>query len=374
MEKTFFEELSKLSEESSIDKNLLIEKIKTAMQKAAKKDFPNGEERIIVDIDPDRNIFEMYLIQDVVEEEPWDETEIHIDAARLIDPNAVVGGTIRKRLDISRFGRNAAQTAKQSIKSDLRDINRDRILSEFANKEGECIICKVVQVENGGTVTLTYNNTELYLFKNEQIPKEDLAIGQMVKVYVTTIANKSKKPIIKISRARKELVKRLLENEIPEIYDGTVEIVAISREAGFRTKVAVRSNNPEVDAVGACIGMNKGRITPIMEELNGEKIDIIPYFEEPEKFIAKALATATVLRVEITSEEDRTCTVIVPNNKLSLAIGNRGLNAKLAAKLTGYKIDIKPEVELPVPEISDEAEESAPVAAEETVEEPASEE
>ena len=255
-------------------------------------------------------------------------------------------GTVPKRLDIAKFGRAAAQSAKQSIKGDLREINRERILGEFQDLENDCITCQVSQVEPGGTATLLYNKTELYLFRNEQIPGEVLKEGQMVKVYITTIANKQKKPIIKISRVRKELVKRLFELEIPEIYDGTVEIKAISREAGSRTKVAVWSKDPNVDAIGACIGPKRARISAIVSELNGEKIDIIPYSEKPEEFIAKALAPATVLSVTILSEEDRTCTIVVPNNQLSLAIGNKGQNAKLAAKLTGYKIDIKPEFDV----------------------------
>ena len=316
------------------------------MLKAARKAYPDSEENIRVEIDPTTKTFEMYLMQTVVDDEPIDENEVNIDVAKTIDPNAYVGGTVPKRLDIAKFGRAAAQSAKQSIKGDLREINRERILGEFQDLENDCITCQVSQVEPGGTATLLYNKTELYLFRNEQIPGEVLKEGQMVKVYITTIANKQKKPIIKISRVRKELVKRLFELEIPEIYDGTVEIKAISREAGSRTKVAVWSKDPNVDAIGACIGPKRARISAIVSELNGEKIDIIPYSEKPEEFIAKALAPATVLSVTILSEEDRTCTIVVPNNQLSLAIGNKGQNAKLAAKLTGYKIDIKPEFDV----------------------------
>lgn len=350
MDNTFFEALSTLGSEADVDTVLLVEKVKSAMLKAAKKAYPHSEENIRVEIDPDKQIFEMYLKQTIVDDEPIDENEINIKDALLIDPDAVVGGTVDKRLDINKFGRAAAQSAKQSIKGDLRDINRERILNEFEHLENDCITCQVTQVEPGGTVTMLYHKTELYLFRSEQIPGETLEEGQMVKVYITTIANKQKKPIIKISRVRKELVKRLLEIEIPEIYDGTVEIKAISREAGSRTKVAVWSKDPNVDAVGACIGPKRSRISAIVAELSGEKIDIIPYSEKPEEFIAHALAPATVLGVKILSEEERTCTITVPNNQLSLAIGNRGQNAKLAAKLTGYKIDIKPEFEMQHPE------------------------
>lgn len=346
MDNSFFEALSTLGSEANVDTDLLVEKVKSAMLKAARKAYPDSEENIRVEIDPTTKTFEMYLMQTVVDDEPIDENEVNIDVAKTIDPNAYVGGTVPKRLDIAKFGRAAAQSAKQSIKGDLREINRERILGEFQDLENDCITCQVSQVEPGGTATLLYNKTELYLFCNEQIPGEVLKEGQMVKVYITTIANKQKKPIIKISRVRKELVKRLFELEIPEIYDGTVEIKAISREAGSRTKVAVWSKDPNVDAIGACIGPKRARISAIVSELNGEKIDIIPYSEKPEEFIAKALAPATVLSVTILSEEDRTCTIVVPNNQLSLAIGNKGQNAKLAAKLTGYKIDIKPEFDV----------------------------
>lgn len=350
MDNSFFDELSALGSEADVDTALLVEKVKSAMMKAAKKAYPDSEENIRVEIDPEQKIFEMYLKQTIVDDESLDENEINIEDARLIDSLAEVGGTVEKRLDIAKFGRAAAQSAKQSIKGDLRDINRERILNEFEHLENDCITCQVSQVEPGGTVTMLYHKTELYLFRNEQIPGETLREGQMVKVYITTIANKQKKPIIKISRVRKELVKRLFELEIPEIYDGTVEIKAVSREAGSRTKVAVWSKDPNVDAIGACIGPKHSRISAIVSELNGEKIDIILYSEKTEEFIARALAPATVLGVKILSEEEHTCTITVPNHQLSLAIGNKGQNAKLAAKLTGYKIDIKPEFEVQHPE------------------------
>mgnify|MGYP002617035295 FL=1 len=216
--------------------------------------------------------------------------------------------------------------------------------NKFSDKEHECITAVVSQIEPGrGTVTVVYEGTELYLFRNEQIPGEVLEEGKPVKVYITGIVNKTKKPIIKISRSHKDLVKRLFELEVPEIYDGTVEVKSISREAGSRTKIAVWSKDPNVDAIGACIGPKRARISAIVNELNGEKIDIIPYSEKPEEFIARSLAPSEVLKTVITNADEKTCTVIVPNNQLSLAIGNRGQNAKLAAKLTGYKIDIKPQ-------------------------------
>lgn len=342
--KSFFDALALLGEENSVETEILIDKVKSAMLKAARKAYPHSEENIRVEIDPATKKFEMYIEQEVIDDYPIDENEVNIDVARTIDPNAYVGGKILKQIDISKFGRMAALSAKQSIKGDLREINREQMLSRFESKEHECITATVSQIEPGrGTVTVVYEGTELYLFRNEQIPGENLQEGKQVKVYITGIIGKSKKPVVKISRSHKDLVKRLFEIEVPEIYDGTVEVKSISREAGSRTKIAVWSKDPNVDAVGACIGAKRSRITAVVNELNGEKIDIIPYSEVPEEFIARALAPAEVLRTVILSEEEKTCTVVVPNNQLSLAIGNKGQNAKLAAKLTGYKIDIKPQ-------------------------------
>ena len=344
MNKDFFRALEALGEENSVETDLLIEKVKSAMLKAARRAYPHSEERITVEIDPKTKKFEMYIRQDIIDDEPIDENEVNIDVARTMDPNAMVGGTIMKELDISKLGRMAALSAKQSIKGDLREINREQMLSKFEQKEHECITAKVSQVEPGrGTVTVVYDGTELYLFRNEQIPGENLEEGKMVKVYITGIIGKNKKPVVKISRTHKDLVKRLFEQEVPEIYDGTVEVKSISREAGSRTKIAVWSKDENVDAVGACIGPKRSRITAVVNELSGEKIDIIPWSEVPEEFIARALAPAEVLKTVITSMEEKSCTVIVPNNQLSLAIGNKGQNAKLAAKLTGFKIDIKPQ-------------------------------
>ncbi|WP_028514116.1 transcription termination factor NusA [Ruminococcus flavefaciens] len=392
MNKDFFRALEALGEENSVETELLIEKVKSAMLKAARRAYPHSEERISVEIDPKTKKFEMYIRQDIIDDEPIDENEVNIDVARTMDPNAMVGGTIMKELDISKLGRMAALSAKQSIKGDLREINREQMLSKFEQKEHECITAKVSQVEPGrGTVTVVYDGTELYLFRNEQIPGENLEEGKSVKVYITGIIGKNKKPVVKISRTHKDLVKRLFEQEVPEIYDGTVEVKSISREAGSRTKIAVWSKDENVDAVGACIGPKRSRITAVVNELSGEKIDIIPWSEVPEEFIARALAPAEVLKTVITSMEEKACTVIVPNNQLSLAIGNKGQNAKLAAKLTGFKIDIKPQFDnitgeeapemspdfvAPVfeaaPPVEEEAEETAP--AEETAEAAAEEE
>lgn len=371
----FFDALESLGEENSVETAILIEKVKSAMLKAARKAYPHSEERIKVDIDPLTKKFAMYIEQEIIDDYPIDENEINIDVARTIDPNAYIGGKILKEIDISKLGRMAALSAKQSIKGDLREINREQMLNRFESKEHECITAKITQIDpNRGTVTVDYEGTELYLFKNEQIPGEVLEEGKPIKVYITSIVGKTKKPIVKISRTHKDLVKRLFELEVPEIYDGTVEVKGISREAGARTKMAVYSRDPNVDAVGACIGTKRSRIKAVVDELNQEKIDIILWSDNPEQFIAKALAPAEVLRTIITSDEEKACTVIVPNNQLSLAIGNKGQNAKLAAKLTGYKIDIKPqfdtETNQEAPELSPnfKVEKSAPEITGETAE------
>lgn len=347
MNNGFFEALSLLGSENSVDTEIIVEKVKSALLKAIRKAYPDCDDNIRVDIDPKTKKFDMFLIKTVVDDEPIDYNEINIDEARTVDPAAYVGGTVDYPLDAGKFGRAAAQSAKQSIKGDLREINRENILSQFQDKENECISATVSQVEPGsGTVTVIYDKTELYLFRNEQIPGERFKEGDKIKVYVTGIANRAKKPIIKISRAHRDLVKRLFELEVPEIYDGIVEIKSISREAGARTKIAVCSRDENVDAVGACIGPKRTRIQAIVDELNGEKIDIITYSEDPAEFVARALAPAKVLKVDVSEGELKECSVVVPNDQLSLAIGNRGQNAKLAAKLTGYKIDINPELEI----------------------------
>ncbi len=359
MDNNFFEALADLGTENSVDADVVIEKVKSAMQKAAQRMYPDCKECIRVDIDPEKKIFDVVLIQEVVDEEPFNDTQIYIDEARALDPRAYVGGTVERKLDISKFGRASAQSAKQSIKGDLRDINRDRILEKFESKVKDIITATVTQVEPGrGSATLMYDKTELYLLRQEQIPGEVLREGMSIKVYVTDIANRSKKPIIKLSRIHRDLVKRLFELEVPDIYDGTVVVRAISREAGSRSKIAVESLDPNVDAIGACIGPKRSRISAIVKELGGEKIDIIPYSDDPAEFISRALAPAKVLKVHIIDDgtgapQDEndprapklSAIAVVPHDQLSLAIGNKGQNAKLAAKLTGCKIDIKSDQE-----------------------------
>ena len=337
-----FAEIQAVSEENNISVDILIENIKQGLIKAVKREHPDCE-NIMVELNPETESFRVALVKTIVEGEPESENEVNIDVARAINRKAIVGGICEVPISTKKLGRVTAGTAKQSIRHDIKEFEKNKLIEQYKGKEHEAVSATVLKVEPSGNATLKIDNNEVYLFKNEQIPGESLRAGDIVKVYVVGIINPDRKPAIKISRTHKELVKRLFELEIPEIYDGTVEIKSISREAGSRTKIAVWSKDENVDAVGACIGSNKKRIIKVVEELNGEKIDIIPYSEKPEEFIANALAPSAVTSVTIADSEQKVCSVIVPDNQLSLAIGNRGQNAKLAAKLTGYKIDIKPE-------------------------------
>ena len=344
MNKEFFEALQLLEKENGNSGELLIEKIRQRVLKAIKKDYPDCENINIV-IDPEKNKFEMKILKTVVAGEPETANEINIDEALTIDKKSRIGGVCEIKLSTAQFGRVAAQSAKQSIRHDIKEFEKEHLIAQFQDKVNECVSATVQKVEPGtGNAVLKIEKNEVYLLRNEQIPGEILRSGDIIKVYVVGIVNPEKKPALKISRTHKDLVKRLFELEVPEIYDGTVEVKSISREAGSRSKIAVYSKDKNVDAVGACIGPRRSRITNIVDELHGEKIDIIPYSEDDAEFIARALAPAEVISVAVSEETPNTCTVVVPNNQLSLAIGNKGQNAKLAARLTGYKIDITPEV------------------------------
>lgn len=340
----FFEALELLAHENGIPMDVLVDKIKQGISRAVKKEYPYCED-FSVDIVPEEKKFEVTVMRTVIDDTPIDMSEIHIDEAKAYTGKPVqAGDIIPYQLSTAKFGRVAAQNAKQAIRTEIKTFEREKYISQFSDKIHEAVSATVQRVEpESGNATLTIDKNEVYLYRNEQIPGEILKEGDIVKLYVADIINPDRKPMVKVSRTHKDLVKRLFELEIPEIYDGTVEVKSISREAGARTKIAVCSKDKNVDPVGACIGPKHSRIGNIVGELGGEKIDIIVYDEDPAVFIAHALAPAEVLKVEINDEEQKTCTVIVPNNQLSLAIGNRGQNAKLAARLTGYRIDIKPE-------------------------------
>ena len=353
------EALLGIEKENGIDGDILIEKIKTGLIRAARKQYKEfsgcADEDFKIEIDREKNKITMAVVKQVVEN-PELPNEISLEDAKQINSRAKIGKTVSIKISPASFGRGAAGAAKQSLRNDIRDYENAQLVEQFKDKVGECITAKVVRIDAvSGIATLQVEKNEILLFKSEQIPGEVIREGQFVKIYVMEIKNSDKKPTVKVSRKHHGLVKRLFELEVPEIHDGTVEIKSISREAGVRTKIAVMSNDENVDAKGACIGPSRSRIKRIIEELEDEKIDIIQYSENDEEFIANALSPAQVISVTIndpepdekTGELKNKCTVIVPNNQLSLAIGNRGQNAKLAAKLTKYTIDIKPENEIP---------------------------
>ena len=355
----FFEALKLMGLENGMEPEALAEIIKQGVSKAIKKDNPNCE-NIRVEIDPEAGVFEMGVLKLVVDDEPLDPyNEINIDEARTIDPDCYVGGMCLIAVSPATFGRVAVQNAKQQIKHELKTHERERLINQFKDRLFECVTAKVERIESRtGNAVLSLDKSEVYLVRQEQIPGEMLSPGDLIKVYVVGIANPEKKPSLKISRTHKDLVKRLFENEVPEIADGVVEVMGISRVAGSRSKIAVRSTDKNVDAIGACIGPKKSRITAVVNELNGEKIDIIPYSDDPAEFVARALAPAQVISVDVLENGDvKACRVVVPSNQLSLAIGNKGQNARLAAGLTGFKIDIISDVQ--AKELEKQAEEIA---------------
>ena len=344
MSKEIFEALKIMQQQNGIPIDDLIEKIKSGILKAVKRDYPDSE-NIRIDLDPETETFEMALLKTVVEGEPEDPAnEISLDEARTHQPDIAVGQTCEIVLNPATFGRVAASSAKQSIRSDIKQFERDKLVEQYKDKEHELVSAKVQKIEpRTGNAIITIDKDEIYFPRTEQIPGDSFRPGDIIQVYVVGVVNPDKKPTVKVSRSHRDFVKRLFEREVPEIYDGTVEIKSISREAGSRSKIAVCSKNPDVDAVGSCIGPKRSRISAIVSELGGEKIDLIPYSEDDAEFVAKALAPAEVKSVTLADDGTKSCTVIVPANQLSLAIGNKGQNAKLAARLTGYKIDILPD-------------------------------
>ena len=270
--------------------------------------------------------------------------DILFEDAYKINKRSKVGGTVNIKLDTKHFGRIVAQTAKHVIRQGIRDVERDQALAEFQSRNRELVTAVVQRIDpKTGNASLSIGHSEAMLPKAEQVPGEVLKEGDHIKVYIVDVKDTEKGPKVMLSRTHPGLVKRLFENEVPEIYDGTIEIKAISRQAGSRTKMAVWSENSEIDAVGACIGPKGARVNTIVEELAGEKIDIVKYSEDPAAFVSEALSPSKVVSVEIISEEPRSCRATVPDSQLSLAIGNGGQNVRLAVKLTGWNIDIRPE-------------------------------
>ena len=342
MSNEIFEALNLLEKERGIPIDFMLEKIKKAIVTACKNSY--GNEDAVININEEKGIFEVLLRKTVVEDVLEPGKEISVEKAREIMPDAAVGDVVGIKLDTKQFGRIAAQTARNIIRQGIRDGERGQMMQEFQNKHQELVSALVERIDpKTGAATLKIGKAEAVLPKSEQVGDEELHEGDYIKVYVVSVRETEKGPRAMISRTHPDLVKRLFESEVPDIFDGVVEIKAVSREAGSRTKLAVLSHNPDVDPVGACIGARGARVANIVSELGGEKIDIVEYSDDVAKFIASALSPAQVLSVEMAPDGSHSCRVTVPDNQLSLAIGNKGQNARLAAKLTGWKIDIKPE-------------------------------
>ena len=342
MNTEFFEALKLLEKEKGISAEYLLEKIKNAIAIAVKKDYFSAE-NVFVSIDEEKQEFIVSIGKEVVEEVFDPTCEIALADALKLNSGVQVGDYVDVRLETKDFGRIAAQTAKHVIKQGIREAERGQMFEKFHKHVREIVTGRVARVDpRKGIVTVEMDGGETVLLKSEQVPGETYTEGNYIKVYIVDVTETEKGPRIMISRTHPGLVKRLFETEVPEIYDGTVEIRCVSREAGSRTKIAVYSQDPNVDAVGACIGPKGSRVAKVVDELGGEKIDVIRYSDNPEEFISAALSPAEVISVQIIDEENRTCRVIVADSQLSLAIGNKGQNARLAARLTGWKIDIRP--------------------------------
>ena len=342
MNAEFFDALQALEKEKGIPEGYLAEKIVNAITIAVKHNYKTGD-NTIVELDPKKQHFRVALRKTVVENVENPQMEILPEEARLIDPNVSVGDTVDIELDTHDFGRIAAQTAKHVIRQGIREVEREVITNEVMRRQHEMVTGTIQRIDrNTGSAYLEIGRTEAVMPAVEQIPGEVLREGQMIKVYVAEVKNNDKGPRTIVSRTHPGVIRRLFELEVPEIFDGTVEIMGIAREPGSRTKVSVVSKNTDVDAIGSCIGPKGSRVNNIVEELGGEKIDLIPYSQDIAKYIAAALAPADVVDA-IVSRDDHRARVIVPDDQLSLAIGNKGQNVRLAAKLTGWRIDIKAE-------------------------------
>lgn len=349
MNAEFFEAVADIEAEKGIPRSYMYDKIKQAMLAAFRRDNPECEDNVEILLDEDKKRIEMVVYKMVVDEVEDPSHEINLEAAKKVSRRAKLGDRLSVPVETKKFGRIAAQAAKQVIIQGIREAERGLVYEEFTSKEHEILTGTVSHIDpRTGNVSIRISSnsefTEAMLSANERIKTEALTEGDRIKVYVVEVRNSTRGPQVLISRTHPGLVKRLFELEVPEIFDGTVEIRSIAREAGSRTKMAVWSEDPNVDPIGACVGPKGGRVAAIVNELGGEKIDIIKYSEAPEEYIAAALAPSEVVSVTML-EDGKSCRTVVPDAQLSLAIGKEGQNARLAAKLTGYKIDIKPESE-----------------------------
>ncbi|AOY77277.1 transcription termination factor NusA [Clostridium formicaceticum] len=340
MNTEFIEALEQIQKDKGISKEILIDAIEAALISSYKRNFGSAQ-NVRIEINRETGEVHVYSQKRVVEDVEDDLLEISLEEAKEIDRNYEVEDIIEREVTPRNFGRIAAQTAKQVVVQRIREAERGVVYEEFINRESDIITGTIARVAKG-IVYVNLGKTEATLSPTEQIPNEEYKHGERIKTYIVEVKKTTKGPQVLVSRTHPGLIKRLFELEVPEIHEGVVEIKSISREAGSRTKIAVESKDPNVDAVGACVGPKGTRVQAIVDELRGEKIDIIKYSEDPSVFIASSLSPAKVLSTDV-SVENKTAKVVVPDYQLSLAIGKEGQNARLAAKLTGWKIDIKSE-------------------------------
>lgn len=338
----FINALNQIEKEKGIDKEVIFEAIETSLVSACKKNFGTSQ-NIKVVINRETGDVACYAQKEVVEEVEDDMLQISLEDARNINPYFIIGDIIDIEVTPKNFGRISAQTAKQVVVQKFREAEREILYNQYITKEKD-IMTGIVQRQERKNVIVQLGKIDAILTPNEQIPTEKYNFMDRMKVYILEVKQSTKGPQIYVSRTHPELVKRLFEQEVPEVYDGTVEIKSIAREAGSRTKIAVYTKDKNVDALGACVGQNGYRVNVIVNELQGEKIDVINWSEDPKEFIAAALSPSKVLAVAI-NEQDQSAKIVVPDRQLSLAIGKEGQNARLSAKLTGWRIDIKSETQ-----------------------------
>ena len=388
--KELFEALRMFEKEKDIPMDYMLQQIEKAIVIAC-KNYYDGNENVVFKVDPEKNSFDVKLVKTIVDEVENPNYEVTLEQAKQINKRKkfAVGDEIQVPLDPKKLGRIAVSSARNVIRQGISTGEKGRALLEFQSKLGEIVTATVERIDpKSGIATIKIGKSEAMLPKNEQIGLENLQEGDRVKVFISDVKDNERGPHAFISRTHPGLVKRMFEQEVPEIYDGIIEIKSVAREAGSRTKMAVISNDSDIDAIGACIGPKGARVNSIVNELGGEKIDIIEYSEDPEKYISSALSPADVIKVEIVDADKKSCKATVPDGQLSLAIGNKGQNARLAARLTGWKIDIRPEsgfygededddepeTEEAVDEVIEEtAEDTADDVVEETAEETADE-
>ena len=342
MNKELIEALDILEKEKNISKDTLLEAIENSLLTACKNHFGKAD-NVHVNINRETGDFAVYAEKTVVEEVEDPAEQIALEKAKMMDSRYEVGDIVNVEIKSKEFGRIATQNAKNVILQKIREEERKALFNQYYGKERD-VVTGIVQRYNGRNVSINLGKADAVLMENEQVKGEVFRPTERIKVYILEVKDTTKGPKILVSRTHPELVKRLFESEVTEVRDGTVEIKSIAREAGSRTKIAVWSNDPDVDPVGACVGMNGARVNAIVNELRGEKIDIINWSDNPAILIENALSPAKVVFV-MADDEEKTAKVVVPDYQLSLAIGKEGQNARLAARLTGFKIDIKSETQ-----------------------------